>query len=300
MLRPKYFSKISLLFIICLLVYTCNQEDVESIEIRDVETQLISDESDLLGFLQTHFYNYEDFEAAPDDYSLRIQIDTLAGDNANKTPLIDQVQSKLIDITNSDGDVIDHTLYFLVVREGKGQQPVNVDSTYVRYTGQLLDGSVFDNRDLPIWFNLPDVVPGFREGIPEFKSGSFSENPDGTFSFFDYGQGALFIPSGLGYYSNAQPGIPAYSPLVFTFSLYTMQAADHDGDTVLSREEDLNQDGNPFNDDTDGDGTANMYDSDDDGDGVPTRDEIDRDENGIPGDSDGDGIPNYLDPDSAT
>ena len=84
------------------------------------------------------------------------------------------------------------------------------------------------------------------------------------------------------------------------FSLYTMQAADHDGDTLLSREEDLNQDGNPFNDDTDGDGTANMYDSDDDGDGVPTRDEIDRDENGIPGDSDGDGIPNYLDPDSAT
>ena len=300
MLQPKYFFHWSLFSFFTLILFACNQEDVESVEIRDVQTQFEEDDTDLLSFLQTHFYNYEDFVAAPDDYNLRIQIDTLAGENAGYTPLIDQVRSKQIEITNSDGQVIDHTLYYLVVREGKGQKPSEVDSTYVRYTGRLLDGAIFDSRELPVWFNLPDVVPGFREGIPEFRSGSFQENADGTYTFFDYGQGALFIPSGLGYYASSQPGIPAYSPLVFTFSLFVMKATDHDGDSVLSAEEDINQDGNPFNDDTDRDGTANMYDSDDDGDGVPTRDEIDRDENGVPGDSDGDGTPNYLDPDSAT
>lgn len=299
MLRPKYFFQWALFSVFALMVFACNQEDVQSVEIRDVQTQFQTDDTDLLAFLQSHFYNYADFEAAPDDYSLRIQIDTLAGDNANSTPLIDQVKSKQIQITNSDGEVIDHTLYYLVVREGKGQQPTEVDSTYVRYTGRLLSGAVFDNRELPVWFNLPDLVPGFREGIPEFRSGSFSENSDGTFSFFDYGQGALFMPSGLGYFSTAQPNIPAYSPLAFTFSLFTMKATDHDGDTVPSAEEDINQDGNPFNDDTDGDGVANMYDSDDDGDGVLTKDEIDLDQNGVPGDSDGDGIPNYLDSDSS-
>lgn len=300
MLQPKYFFHWSLFSFFTLILFACNQEDVESVEIRDVQTQFEEDDTDLLSFLQTHFYNYEDFVAAPDDYNLRIQIDTLAGENAGYTPLIDQVRSKQIEITNSDGQVIDHTLYYLVVREGKGQKPSEVDSTYVRYTGRLLDGAIFDSRELPVWFNLPDVVPGFREGIPEFRSGSFQEKADGTYTFFDYGQGALFIPSGLGYYASSQPSIPAYSPLVFTFSLFVMKATDHDGDSVLSAEEDINQDGNPFNDDTDGDGTANMYDSDDDGDGVPTRDEIDRDENGVPGDSDGDGTPNYLDPDSAT
>jgi FKBP-type peptidyl-prolyl cis-trans isomerase FkpA len=131
------------------------------------------------------------------------------------------------------------------------------------------------------------------------RSGSFSENPDGTFDFYDYGQGVLFIPSGLAYYANAQPGIPEYSPLIFSLSLFTLKASDHDGDGVFSKDEDIDGDGNPFNDDTDGDGTADMYDADDDGDGVLTRDELDLDENGIPGDSDSDGIPNYLDSDSA-
>ncbi|MGC6421718.1 MAG: hypothetical protein ACON47_05980 [Flavobacteriaceae bacterium] len=297
MSSPKLFP-FSCFFFVWLLL-SCNQEDVESVALRDVQIQYNEDDAALQEYLRSHYFNYEAFEEAPNNYSLRIEIDTIAGENTNKIPLLDQVKSKAIEITDSDGNIIDHKLYYLVVRKGNGAQPTKVDSTYVRYQGSLLDGSVFDKRELPLWFNLPDLVPGFREGIPEFRSGSFSENPDGTFRFFDFGQGALFLPSGLGYYSNAQSGIPAYSPLIFTFSLFAINPADHDGDGILSREEDINNDGNPFNDDTDGDGIANMYDDDDDGDGVLTRIELDLDENGSPGDSDGDGIPNHLDADSA-
>ncbi len=49
------------------------------------------------------------------------------------------------------------------------------------------------------------------------------ENPDGTLTFDDYGIGAVFIPSGLGYYNTPPLGSPIeylcsiniYIPLVF-------------------------------------------------------------------------------------
>lgn len=68
-------------------------------------------------------------------------------------------------------------------------------------------------------------------------------------------------------------------------------ANDDDGDTVPNQDEDVNGDGNPANDDTDGDGIADYLDADDDGDTIPTKEERTR------GDSDGDGIPNFRDAD---
>jgi gliding motility-associated-like protein len=71
--------------------------------------------------------------------------------------------------------------------------------------------------------------------------------------------------------------------------------ADYDGDGVLNSEEDLNGDGNPYNDDTDGNGVPNLADNDDDGDGLLTADEYDNDGDGEPDDCDRDGELNYLD-----
>lgn len=74
--------------------------------------------------------------------------------------------------------------------------------------------------------------------------------------------------------------------------------AQDDNDGVPAFEEDINGDGNLFNDDTDGDGIPNFLDTDDDNDNVPTEAEIINNDN--PGeypDFDGDGIPDYLDED---
>lgn len=75
-------------------------------------------------------------------------------------------------------------------------------------------------------------------------------------------------------------------------------AAQDDNDGVPAFEEDLNGDGNLFNDDSDGDGIPNFLDTDDDNDNVPTIVEIINNDNPneYP-DFDGDGIPDYLDPD---
>ncbi|MCE7989608.1 MAG: hypothetical protein DYG89_51325 [Caldilinea sp. CFX5] len=74
---------------------------------------------------------------------------------------------------------------------------------------------------------------------------------------------------------------------------------DHDNDRVPTGKEDVNSDGNIYNDDTDSDGTPNYRDTDDDNDGILTKDE-DTNSDGDPtnDDADNDGIPNYLDADS--
>lgn len=73
---------------------------------------------------------------------------------------------------------------------------------------------------------------------------------------------------------------------------------DHDGDGVLTGSEDVNQDGNIYNDDTDGDTVANYLDTDDDGDTVPTKTEdLNKDGNLTNDNTDGDAKPNYLDDD---
>lgn len=72
--------------------------------------------------------------------------------------------------------------------------------------------------------------------------------------------------------------------------------ADYDGDGISNLLEDLNQDDNPDNDDTDGDGIPDYLDPDDDGDGIPTAEE-DSDGDGYVyiDDEDCDGTPDYLD-----
>ncbi len=75
-----------------------------------------------------------------------------------------------------------------------------------------------------------------------------------------------------------------------------VQILDDDKDGVLTADEDLNGDGDPTNDDTDGDGIPNYLDTDDDGDGIDTIDEdANGDGNPANDDADGDGIPDYLD-----
>ncbi len=292
---------------ICLtafVVFSCNKEDDDSPEIippRDRGEQAIEDDQALIEYLSTHFYNYEEFENPDEDFDYVVRFDTIADENQGKTPIIDS--DKLLTKTvNYRG--VDQQLYVLVAREGAGEKPSFADSTLVSYQGELLDGSVFDSRlKTPTWFNLtayvqagvngnsiiPGPVEGFAEGLEEFRAASgFVVNPDNTIKWNnDFGVGAIFMPSGLGYFSSPQSGIPAYSPIIFEINMYRVNEADHDRDGVASLLEDLDGDGDLFNDDTDGDGLPNFSDADDDGDGRLTKDEL--------GDKNEDGIPDYLD-----
>ncbi|WP_051336363.1 FKBP-type peptidyl-prolyl cis-trans isomerase [Aquimarina latercula] len=180
---------------------------------------------------------------------------------------------------------------------------------------------VFDSAVTPVWFDLVNVVEGFREAVVDFKGASgFMENGDGTVRYnMDFGNFTVFMPSGLAYFEEVQNGIPQYAPLIFSVQLYGSVEADHDNDGVPSYLEDIDGDRLVLDvdDDTDDNGFPNYLDPDDDGDGTLTIDEdlepdtdltVDRDGDGDPtndigdgdptnDDTDGDGIPNYLDTD---
>ena len=286
---------LSFALILCFFGCKKSENEIEEVVIRSAAVQSSDDDIELRSYLLSHFYNYDDFNSKPDDYSLKIVIDSLSGDNIDKTPLIEMVKEQILTV-KQDGVDIPHKLYYLVARQGNSSKPNNIDSTFVTYSGSLIDGSVFDFRDLPLWFDLAQVVQGFRMGITNFNAGSYSVNNNGTINFEGFGQGVMFFPSGLGYFSNTNSGIPQYSPLIFKVSLLTTNISDHDNDGIPSYLEDIDLDGEPLNDDTDGDGNINLYDADDDGDGILTINEIDKDDNGIIDDTDEDGIPDYLDP----
>ena len=260
-LHPMNFSlKKHFIYVLLsiIIIYSC-KKDEEVEPPRDLAEQAILDEQILEDFLSTHFYNYEDFQD-PDNQT-KIKFDTIANENSNKTPLIDQVNKSTINVRISDGSFINHPIYTLVARQGIGESPSSVDSTYLSYEGLLLNKSIFDKSITPIWFDLTSVVRGFREGMPTLKSGNFSIDQNNLPVFSNYGQGAIFMPSGLGYFGNPSGGIPAYSPIIFKIELYLVKKTDHDGDGILTADE-FDSDGDGIVDDTDGDGLADYLDAD--------------------------------------
>ena len=299
------------------LVFSCDKNDddgVETVPPRDRGEVALEDDQTLIDYLSTHFYNYEEFENPPENFDYVVRLDTIDGENADKTPIIES--DKLVTKTvNYQG--VDQQLYILKVREGEGESPKFTDSVYVAYQGKLLEDVVFNNNlKSPVWFNLSgyevrgdngaigtvgSFIKGYTEGLEEFRgSTGYEVQPDNTIKWNnDFGVGTIFMPSGLGYFSTSRPSIPPYSPLIFTIKMYLVNEADHDRDGIPSYMEDLDGDDDPFNDDTDGDGLSNHSDADDDGDGKPTREEIEILEDGtiVLTDSNDDGTPDYLDPD---
>ena len=306
------------------IVWSCKKNDEEEdlivVPPQSLAETAAEDDAEIREFLQTHFYNYEEFDSPPADFDYKIKLDTIAGDNANKTPLIDLMASKEVSGSSNafgleESETVLHKYYYLEAREGSGPSPSIADSTYVRYEGSLLDGAVFDGSiSSPVWFDLaqiqgPGAARGFAEAMSNFKTGGdIVVNPDGTFIVEDYGVGLMVMPSGLAYFNVSRGTIPVYAPLIFTIDLFAMNDTDHDRDGIPSFMEDVDMDGYLYNDNTDEEqekeffGTlfANFLDADDDGDGIGTIDEIDIDEEGNVTfrDTDGDGIKDHLDSDS--
>jgi len=268
---------------------------------RDRGEEALAGQLEIENFLSTHFYNYEEFESPASDFDFIIKIDTLSGDNANKIPLIDQVDFKTVkDRFNSD---VSYKLYYLNAREGAGESPQFPDIASATYEAFYTDREIFDGSPTPVRFDLTAVINGFQDVLVEFNGAeTITSNEDGSISYENFGVGAAFIPSGLGYFNNPPlaSSIPLYAQLIFTFQLIDAEQGDQDNDGIPSVMEDVNDNGFEEDDDTDGDTARNFEDSDDDNDGRPTRDEIEIDSQGnitFP-DVDGDGTPDYLDSDS--
>jgi hypothetical protein len=287
-------------FFLILVIYSCSKDSssIEEIPANDIGPQYVLENDSIVEFLQTHFYNYKDFENLSSNNTVELLIDTISGDNIDKISLFDQVSTLSIDIEDDNNEMISHNMYYIINREGNGDSPTVADSVFVAYKGMTLGNTTFDNRKNPTWLDNTTVVRGFKEFTALLKRGDISTNNDGTYLLSNYGIGMAIMPSALGYYNNSTLLIPAYSPLIFQINLTTYNSTDHDHDGINSIDEDLNGDHVFSNDDTDEDNLPNYRDADDDGDGVLTIDEYDADGDGVVDDTDGDGIPDYLDNDN--
>ena len=314
-LLKKYNMKIEKfgLIILCMLIgiLSCKKDDdgpdVTPVEIRDRTEQQAADNDSLVKYLNNHYYNSEVLAGLADPGLSDIVITKLEEGETlpdGHTMLMGAVETK--DLVFADTD---YKVYILRINQGGGaESPTFADKVRLLYEGFKLDGEVFDSASTPVDFDLVNLIPGWRKVIPTFNvAESFVELGDGTVDYTNTGLGVMFLPSGLGYFSSATSGIPAYSPIIFKFELFQMFENDHDGDGVPSYLEDLNDDGEftiadpedstVTHDDTDGDSIPDYADTDDDGDGVLTKDEdVNGDGDPRNDDENNNGIPNYLDP----
>ena len=275
-----------LLTLVLLTIISCKKEDdgFTFVPARDRGEEAPVSVAIIEDYLRTHFYNYEEFANPSQDFDFKIKFDTLAGENANKTPLIDQVQSKTVSDRVAEG--VTYTLYYLNAIEGDGSNPKFSDVVTLRYEGMFLNTEftlspytkLFDSAATNVSFDLTNVVNGFQDGMVECKTSATGPiiGTDGSVTFENFGVGAVFIPSGLGYYVSPPNGspIPFYSQLIFTYQLYTSRVGDSDNDGIPTILEDLNGNQIEEDDDTDGDNFANFFDGDDDNDGRPTLQEL--------------------------
>src|SRR5690606_18079700 len=75
---------------------------------------------------------------------------------------------------------IDYKVYYLKIREGVNERPSRVDSVLVAYRGNLVNDTQFELAQNPVWFTLDNVIQGWSEIVPLFKTGTYetSEGPN--------------------------------------------------------------------------------------------------------------------------
>ena len=144
-------------------------------------------------------------------------------DAAENTPVVVQTPEQSLDeqyaeknrqwlVENGKQDGVQTTasgLQYVVKKEGDGKQPTINDIVSVKYTGKLIDGTVFDSTEQnnggePVTFPLAGVIKGWQEGLQLMKEGS------------EY---TLFLPAALAYGEQPVGDIPANSTLVFDVEL---------------------------------------------------------------------------------
>lgn len=102
----------------------------------------------------------------------------------------------------------DSGLYYVITDPGTGTQPTATSNVTVYYKGYFTNGTTFDqSTPAGISFGLNQVIKGWTEGIPYFKTG---------------GSGILLVPSHLGYGNNAMGPIPGGSVLIFDVKLISV------------------------------------------------------------------------------
>lgn len=94
---------------------------------------------------------------------------------------------------------------------GTGAKPSPTDVVTIHYVGRLTDGTEFDSSlkgGEPVTFPLPDLIPGWQEGVPLMSVGDVYE---------------FIVPPDLGYGPGGSGPIPPNATLNFRIGLIAIE-----------------------------------------------------------------------------
>ena len=98
--------------------------------------------------------------------------------------------------------------YYYITVMGTGANPTPASIVTFKYTGKLENGTVFEDNQAGVTYQLSQLILGFQKGMPLIKKGGYI---------------TLYLPPSLGYGCNQAGAIPPGSNLIFNVELINVQ-----------------------------------------------------------------------------
>jgi len=149
--------------------------------------------------------------------SLSVVIVLFAGDGCVKDAVctdktVQSEQAEIVNYAAAQGiSATAHSsgLYYQVTNPGSGPSPTLSSKVFIKYTGKLLNGTVFDSQtSAPVSYGLSGMILGFQYGLPLIQKG-------GTIK--------LIVPSSLAYGCKGFGAVAGNSILYFDVELTDVQ-----------------------------------------------------------------------------
>lgn len=249
-------------------LYSCKKSEDNGEKIREMTEVIPENDQAIQAYLKSHYCELDN------DGNIVLG----AVGSTGKTSIWDRadLKRKELRVLDQHNNYITNTMYYVILREGNGQQATVADRSFVLYKAESLDGKVYDDGNLFVSRNWMDLlgteasvyrggtVIGFREAVAMLKASTsaITEQSNGKLvAPTDGGVGVFFMPSGITYYTGTS-NIPAYTPLIFEINLLKTEHYDHDGDGIPSINEiQHHQDGTITFPDCNGNGRVDYLDA---------------------------------------
>lgn len=99
-------------------------------------------------------------------------------------------------------------VYYQIMSPGSGATPTLTSTVYIKYTGKLLNGTVFDQATSPVPYTLSSLILGFQIGLPLIQKGGIIK---------------LIVPSSMAYGCRGFGQVPGDAILYFEIELTDVQ-----------------------------------------------------------------------------
>ena len=249
-------------------LYSCKKSEDNGEKIREMTEVIPENDQAIQAYLKSHYCELDN------DGNIVLG----AVGSTGKTSIWDRadLKRKELRVLDQHNNYITNTMYYVILREGNGQQATVADRSFVLYKAESLDGKVYDDGNLFVSRNWMDLlgteasvyrggtVIGFREAVAMLKASTsaITEQSNGKLvAPTDGGVGVFFMPSGITYYTGTS-NIPAYTPLIFEINLLKTERYYHDGDGIPSINEiQHHQDGTITFPDCNGNGRVDYLDA---------------------------------------